>query len=44
MKAKTCRNAVVAWWIVGGMAALGAAMMFVRELPSMRREVKLMRM
>lgn len=38
------KNAVRAWWVVGGLAALGAAWMFVRELPSMRREMKLMRM
>jgi hypothetical protein len=34
----------MAWWIVGGLAALGAAFVFVRELPSMRRELKLLRM
>jgi hypothetical protein len=38
------KNAVRAWWIVGALAAVGAAFMFVREIPSMRREAKLMRM
>jgi hypothetical protein len=38
------KNAVRAWWIVGSLAAMGAAMLIVRELPSMRREIKLMRM
>jgi hypothetical protein len=44
MKTKTGRNAVLAWWIVGGLAALGATMMIVHEIPSMRRELKLLRM
>jgi hypothetical protein len=44
MKAKTGRNAVIAWWIVGGLAALGATVLFTREIPSMRRELKLLRM
>lgn len=44
MKAKSGRNAVMAWWFVGGLAALGAAVLFAREFPSMRRELKLMRM
>jgi hypothetical protein len=44
MRAKTGRNAFMAWWIVGGLAALGATILFVRELPSMRRELKLLRM
>lgn len=38
------KNAVRAWWIVGSVAALGAAMLFVREFPSLKREYKLLRM
>jgi len=44
MKAKTGRTAVLAWWIVGSLAALGATLLVVREVPSMRRELKLLRM
>lgn len=36
--------AVLAWWALGGLVALGVAIMTIRELPSMRREAKLMRM
>jgi len=33
-----------AWLAVGGLLVLGAAVVIVRELPSMRREMRLMRM
>ena len=33
-----------AWLAFGGLLALGVIVMTVRELPSMRRELKLMRM
>lgn len=37
----TARNA---WIIFGGLVALGAVAMTVREIPSIRREMKLLRM
>jgi hypothetical protein len=37
----TARNA---WIVLGGLVALGVVAMTVRELPSMRREARLMRM
>ena len=36
-----CRNA---WIAFGGLLALGLLVLTVREVPSMRRELKLMRM
>ncbi len=36
--------AVIAWWAFGGLLVLGLAWMTARELPSMRREARLMRM
>ncbi len=36
--------AAKAWMAVGGLLALGLTLVFVRELPSMRRELRLMRM
>jgi hypothetical protein len=41
---KAVSKSLVAWWIVGGIAALGAVKMFIAQLPSLRREMKLMRM
>lgn len=38
------KAAVRAWWAFGGLLALGVTMMIVRELPSMRRELRLIRM
>ena len=39
------RNAATKAWIaVGGLALLGFAMVVIRELPSMRREWRLIRM
>ncbi len=35
---------VKAWLIVGGLLAVAVAAMMVREIPSMRRELRLMRM
>ena len=32
------------WVLVGAVAAAGLAFMIVRELPAMRRELKLLRM
>ena len=44
MKTKNCSLAAKAWLAVGGLMALGLAALFIRELPAMRRELKLMRM
>jgi hypothetical protein len=40
---KSCPSART-WKIVGGLLALGIVVMFVRELPALRRELKLLRM
>ena len=40
-RANTARNA---WIAVGGLLALGMIAITIRELPSMRRELKLLRM
>ncbi len=41
----TSRNPIAkAWLAVGGLLAVGLAVMFFREIPSMRRELQLMRM
>lgn len=37
----TAKNA---WIALGGLVALGIITMAIRELPSMRREIRLMRM
>ncbi len=37
----TARNA---WFVFGGLLALGVIVMTIRELPSMARELRLMRM
>jgi hypothetical protein len=46
MKAKEncCSPAAKAWLAVGGLVALGLALLFVREMPSMRREFRIMSM
>ena len=33
-----------AWIVFGGVVALGIATLIIREIPSMRRELKLLRM
>ncbi len=39
------RNPIVkAWLAVGGLLALGFVILTIREVPSMRREARLMRM
>ena len=40
-KENTARNA---WIAFGGLLALGVIIMTLREFPSMRREIRLMRM
>ncbi len=45
IKRSVTRNpAATAWWAVGGLLALGALVMIVREMPAMRRELHLIRM
>ncbi len=44
MKVTGRSPAATAWYVLGGLVAVGAAFMFFRELPSMRREMRLMRM
>ncbi len=44
MKARGTSTAVKAWWAFGGILALGAAYMIIREVPSMRRELRILRM
>jgi len=41
---KECSAAAKAWMAVGGLLTLGLVVLFVRELPSIRRELKIMRM
>lgn len=42
---RTMRNpAAMAWCIFGGLLAMGVTMLVVRELPSLRRELRLLRM
>lgn len=33
-----------AWLALGGLVCLGLSVMFLREIPAMRRELKLLRM
>ncbi len=44
MKERTKKTASFAWLAFGGLLALGCVAMVVRELPSMRRELRLIRM
>ncbi len=32
------------WMALGGLMVVGAAILFVREIPSLRRELRIMRM
>jgi len=41
---KTLNPAATAWFILGGMMALGLTIMVLRELPAMRRELRIARM
>jgi len=36
--------AVIAWIVVGGLFVLGALILFILELPAIRREMRLLRM
>jgi hypothetical protein len=44
VKVKRCSRAERAWLILGGIVSLGALFMVAREIPSMRRELRIMRM
>ena len=37
-------GAGTAWLTLGGLVCLGLSVMFLREIPAIRRELKLMRM
>ena len=42
---KTASNpAATAWFILGGLVALGLTIIFAQEIPAMRRELRIMRM
>ncbi len=41
---KRSNPASLAWMAFGGLMALGITALFVRELPSMRRELRIFRM
>jgi hypothetical protein len=41
---RNCRVASTMWMALGSLLALGLAIMFIRETPAMRRELKLLRM
>jgi hypothetical protein len=43
-RARTSNPAATAWLIFGGLLALGATMLIVRETPAMRRELRIMKM
>ncbi len=44
MKESSKNAAVAAWIALGGLLALGFTVLFAREIPSLRRELRLMRM
>jgi hypothetical protein len=44
MKESSKNKAVIAWIAFGGLIALGVSLMIVQEIPSMRRELRIMRM
>ena len=33
-----------AWWILGGLITLGLTLLVAREIPAVRRELRIMRM
>lgn len=41
---KQVKKAELAWWVVGGLFALTAFVIVVREIPAMRREMKILSM
>ena len=44
IKSKECSPAAKAWWALGGLVGVVLAALFIRELPSLRRELRLLRM
>jgi len=44
MRAKSKNPAALAWYAFGGLLALGLAYLAISEVPSMRRELRIMRM
>jgi hypothetical protein len=44
MKQSTKNTAAFAWLALGGLLALGFSLLIAREMPSIRREWRLMRM
>ena len=44
MRRASKNHAATAWYAVGGLLVLGLAFLVAREIPSMRRELRLMRM
>jgi hypothetical protein len=42
--AKCCSTAEKAWLAFGGLLALGLTLLFIREIPSLRRELRIMKM
>jgi hypothetical protein len=43
-RVKNSNPAATAWYILGGLMALGLTILVVREFPAMRRELRMMRM
>jgi hypothetical protein len=43
-RVRRCSRAERAWLILGGVVSVGALFMVLREIPSMRRELRIMRM
>ena len=37
-------GALIAWMVVGGLVVLGLLALFIHELPSIRRELRLLKM
>ncbi len=44
MKESSKNTAVAAWIAFGGLLALGLSLLVLNEIPSMRRELRLMKM
>lgn len=44
MRLRTRNSAANAWFALGGLLAIGVAVMVIRELPALRRELHIIRM
>jgi len=44
LERKQMNAAIWAWIVVGGLAVLGGLVLFIHELPAIRREMHLLRM